>query len=52
MKIKHNSDYREKRKNEYPSIEEQLDAIWKGGTEMEKMKNLIISIKNKYRKEK
>lgn len=29
MKIKHESDYVERRAKEYPSIGDQLDAIWK-----------------------
>lgn len=29
MKLKHTRDYREARQPEYPSIPDQLDAIWK-----------------------
>lgn len=29
MKIKHDSDYVERRAKEYPSVGDQLDAIWK-----------------------
>ena len=29
MKLKHTRDYREARRPEYPSITDQLDAIWK-----------------------
>lgn len=43
--------YAEKRRREYPSIGDQLDAIWKGGTEMTAMARKIIAIKEKYPKE-
>jgi len=43
-------DYYVKRKNEYPPIAEQLDAIWKGGDAMTAMANKIRSIKEKYPK--
>lgn len=43
--------YKDKRKKEYPPIEDQLDAIWKGGQDMEDMRAIILAIKNKYPKE-
>lgn len=39
------------RKQEYPSIADQLDAIWKGGKEVAAMRDLILSIKAKYPKQ-
>mgnify|MGYP006895934223 CR=1 FL=1 len=41
-------DYREKRRPEYPPIEEQLDAIWKGGAEMEAMRPRFAEIVDGY----
>jgi hypothetical protein len=43
--------YAEKRVREYPPIEEQLDAFWKGGTAADEMKAKIVAVKNKYPKE-
>lgn len=43
-------DYREKRRPEYPPIEEQLDAIWKGGAEMEAMRLRVLAVKAKFPK--
>jgi hypothetical protein len=44
------NDYRELRKAEYPSIGDQLDAIWKGGTALEEMKVMVMAVKEKYLK--
>ena len=38
------------RRAEYPLIEYQLDAIWKGGMAQEEMRQKIESIKAKYPK--
>lgn len=38
------------RKSEYPPIEDQLDAIWKGGADEAAMRSQIAAIKNKYPK--
>ncbi len=35
---------------EYPSVGDQLDAIWKGGAASDQMKARIVDIKNKYPK--
>ncbi len=43
-------DYRKKRRVEYPPIEEQLDAVWKGGADMDAMRARILAIKLKYPK--
>jgi hypothetical protein len=39
-----------KRQMEYPPIEDQLDAFWKGGAEAEAMKAKIDAVKAKYPK--
>jgi len=43
-------DYREKRRPEYPPIEEQLDAIWKGGAEMDAMRLRVLAVKARFPK--
>ncbi len=40
--------YKEKRSAEYPSVGDQLDAIWKGGADMELMRQTILAVKAKY----
>jgi hypothetical protein len=42
--------YAEKRRQEYPPIGDQLDALWKGGVQAEAMKATIQAIKAKYPK--
>ena len=42
--------YDELRRMAYPSFGDQLDAIWKGGEEMELMRHKILAIKQKYPK--
>jgi hypothetical protein len=44
-KIEHAVDYRDKRRAEYPSLADQLDAIFKGGTDFEEMRERIMAIK-------
>lgn len=43
--------YQEKRRLEYPSIGDQLDALWKGGAAAEEMMARVQAVKNKYPKE-
>jgi hypothetical protein len=43
--------YQEKRRLEYPSIGDQLDALWKGGEAAEEMMARVQAVKNKYPKE-
>lgn len=50
MQINHVVDYKKKRIELYPPIEDQLDAIWKGGAEEAAMRTKIVEIKNKYPK--
>lgn len=42
--------YREARRREYPPIEDQLDALWKGGAEAAAMKATIEAVKVKHPK--
>ena len=46
--VEHEEDFNEKREEEYPSIQEQLDAIWAGGLEEQAMKAIMDGIKNKF----
>lgn len=43
-------EYREKRAREYPSIGDQLDALWKGGVDADAMKARVLAVKAKYPK--
>lgn len=43
-------DYYAKRKKEYPSLGDQLDALWKGGDAVTNMLNKINEVKNRYPK--
>ena len=43
-------NYQALRRVAYPSIADQLDAIWKGGADMEAMRTTIMGIKDKYKK--
>lgn len=43
-------DYYAKRRAEYPSVGDQLDAQWKGGQEAADMQTKIQAVKNKYPK--
>ena len=45
MDIKHKANYSIKRREAYPSIADQLDALWKGGEAAEQMKLNIQAIK-------
>jgi hypothetical protein len=38
------------RKKAYPTLEDQLDAIWKGGAAMDEMKAKVVAVKQKYPK--
>jgi hypothetical protein len=43
-------EYQRQRKPEYPSITDQLDAIWKGGDAYDAMLAKVMAIKDKYPK--
>jgi hypothetical protein len=42
--------YQLQRRPEYPSLADQLDALWKGGQAVEEMKAKIEAVKHKYPK--
>jgi hypothetical protein len=44
-------DYVDLRATEYPPIEDQLDALWKGGEALTEMQARIMAVKEKYPKE-
>ena len=44
-------DYYAKRRAEYPSLGDQLDALWKGGEAQANMFDAIAAVKAKYPKE-
>jgi len=46
-----NKEYQRKRAAEYPSIGDQLDALWKGGDAAEEMLAKVQAVKLKYPKE-
>ena len=48
--IKESLNYREQRVKEYPSIGDQLDALFHAGVFPPEMQSLIQSVKNKYPK--
>ena len=52
MKVSNKRTYQEARKKEYPPIEDQLDAIWKGGADEAAMRLKIKKIKDKFPKPK
>lgn len=45
-----NEAYRARRAAEYPSVGDQLDALWKGGDEAAEMKAKIDAVKSKHPK--
>jgi fumarylacetoacetate (FAA) hydrolase family protein len=45
------TEYQRKRAAEYPSIGDQLDALWKGGDAAEEMLAKVQAVKTKYPKE-
>ncbi len=52
MKVHRTTPYGVKREREYPPIEDQLDAIWKGGAEEVAMRQKVLAVKEKYPKNK
>jgi len=48
--LKANISYWFDRRTEYPSIEDQLDALWKGGDAATEMLARVQAVKNKYPK--
>ncbi len=43
--------YARSRKESYPPIGDQLDALWKGGADADAMKIIVNQVKDKYPKE-
>lgn len=43
-------DYAAQRRLEYPSLGDQLDALWKGGDALEAMRQQVLAVKSKYPK--
>jgi hypothetical protein len=43
-------DYYAKRRAEYPSVAEQMGAMWKGGAAADEMKAMVQAVKDKYPK--
>jgi hypothetical protein len=50
MKINVPVDYADRRREEYPSLADQLDALWKGGADAEAMRKKITEIKERFPK--
>lgn len=50
MKVRPTQDYAVLRRAAYPSIEDQLDALWKGGPEAEAMRARVEAVKTKIAK--
>ena len=45
MKVHHSTPYEFRRKSAYPNLADQLDAIWKGGNQLDEMRQKILAIK-------
>jgi hypothetical protein len=43
-------NYADLRRREYPSLADQLDALWKGGVAAEEMREQVMAVKEKYPK--
>lgn len=50
MKLRVKQDYAELRRSEYPELRDQLDALWKGGVDLEAMRYKVLQVKQKYAK--
>lgn len=50
MKIKHHGDYMKRRREAYPGVADQLDALWKGGAEEAGMRARIEEVKRRFPK--
>lgn len=50
MKIQVPVDYAQRRRDEYPSLADQLDAFWKGGEEAEAMRKRVLAVKARFPK--
>lgn len=52
MRLKFTDDYAARRKDAYPSIGDQLDALWKGGVELDAMRKKVLDVKARFPKPK
>lgn len=50
MKLRVKQDYAELRRKEYPTIGDQLDAMWKGGAALQEMAQKVAAVKEKFPK--
>lgn len=50
MKLRVKQDYQALRRDAYPDIREQLDALWKGGKDAEEMRQKVQAVKARYPK--
>lgn len=50
--IEKEKTYEDLRRDAYPPISDQLDALWKGGADQEAMKQVVLAVKEKYPKDK
>ena len=50
MRLKFTDDYAKRRKDKYPEIGDQLDAIWKGGDAAEIMRQKVLAVKEQFPK--
>jgi hypothetical protein len=42
--------YREQRATAYPALADQLDALWKGGDDLEEMRRRVLDVKTQFPK--
>jgi len=50
VKLRVKQDYAELRRNAYPDVKDQLDALWKGGAALEEMARKVAAVKEKFPK--
>lgn len=50
LQMQADKTYDQKRREEYPSVQEQLEALWEGGDAAEAMRVRIAAIKARYPK--
>ena len=50
MKYKVKQSYAALRRDSYPDVRDQLDALWKGGEALEEMRRRVLEVKEKYPK--
>lgn len=48
MKYRAALDYAQERRKNYPPLPDQLDAIWKGGADMESMRAAVLAVREQY----